>query len=185
MTAVIKVNVDDLDANFLKDMKEQYAHSTLEIHVHDEPRGAFTETSFWGLIDLLDWGQEDDEAIIAPVVKHLSEAPLAHIYRFHDLLSEMLWKLDTRQHAQPFLDDPDEEGYLSVDDFLYARCAVVANGKEYYETVLHSPGKMPTHLTFESLLYIASQAYAQRTGKRLTTPPAYNYETYSNKKGWE
>ena len=186
MTAIIKVNVDDLDAAFLKDIKEQYAHSTLEIHVHDESESPFTEGSFWRLIDTLDWSKEgNDEAVIAPLVKHLANAPLAHIYSFHDLLSEMLWKLDTKQHAQPFLNDPEEEGYLSVDDFLYARCAVVANGQAYYDNILLSPSEMPTHITFEPLLYVAGEAYKQQTGKPLMTPPAYNYETYGNKKGWE
>jgi hypothetical protein len=186
MTAVIKVNVDDLDDSFLKDIKAQYAHSTLEIHVHKDPEATFTEASFWRLVDLLDWDKDgDDEAVIAPLVNHLAEAPLAHIYRFHDLLSEMLWKLDTKQHAQPFLDDPEEDGYLSVDDFLYVRCAVVANGQAYYDNILRSPDEMPTHITFESLLYVASEAYEKQTGKPLTTPPTYNYETYSNKKGWE
>jgi hypothetical protein len=100
-------------------------------------------------------------------------------------LSEKLWYLDTKQHAQVFLDDPEEEGYLSVDDFLYARCTVVANGREYYEAVLADPSQMPVDFTFEPLLSVAMTAYKRKTGKQFMALPAFNYETYSNKKGWE
>lgn len=146
---------------------------------------AFTEDNFWALLQQLDWSNEaEDERVIAPVVAALQQQPLAVIYRFADILSEKLWQLDTRRHAQVFLADPQEEGYLSVDDFLYARCVVVANGKSFYEDVLTTPSKMPTDLTSESLLNIPLLAYQQKIGKRQMAPPAFNYETYSNKAGW-
>ena len=118
------------------------------------------------------------------MVDYLARQPLAHIYRFSDILSEKLWHLDTRAHAQVFLNDPEEEGHLSSDDFLYTRCAVVANGQAYYEKILHSPEQMPMDLTFESLLYVALTAYNRKTGKNFMAVSAFNYETYSNKQGW-
>jgi hypothetical protein len=84
-----------------------------------------------------------------------------------------------------FIDANEKENYLSVDDFLYARCAVVANGKAFYENVLNNPSEMPTDLTFEPLLYIAMHAYKRKTGKEFMLAPAFNYETYSNKGGWQ
>ncbi len=188
MTAVLKLNMDELDTKFIENLKQEFAHSSLEIRVQEQPGAShsFTEEDFWQLIALLDWAREDDDAaVVEPLVTELESRPLAHIYRFSDLLSEKLWHLDTRRHAQVFLDDPEEEGYLSADDFLYARCAVVANGRDYYERTLDNPSEMPADLTFEPLLYVAMTAYKRKTGKDFVAEPTFHYETYSNKKGWE
>lgn len=187
MNTVLKINVNDIDNKFVENLKKEYSDSELEIIVHDqfEPVPSFTDNDFWQVIDLLDWSEEgNDEKTVEPVINTLEQMPLANIYRFLDILSEKLWQLDTIKHAKVFLDDPEEEGYLSVDDFLYARCAVVANGKNYYEEVLHHPEKMPKDLTFEPLLYVASRAYKHKTGKDFMARPIMSYETYSNKEGW-
>lgn len=187
MTTVLTVNIDDLDTKFVEALKRDFAHTAAEIRLQEQPNSAtsFTTSDFWHTIGLLDWTNEEDDAkVIKPMVDYLARQSLSHIYRFSDILSEKLWHLDTHAHAQVFLDDPEEEGYLSSDDFLYTRCAVVANGQAYYESILHSPEKMPVDLTFESLLYVAPTAYNQKTGKNFVAISAFNYETYSNKKGW-
>jgi hypothetical protein len=79
----------------------------------------------------------------------------------------------------------EEENYLSVDDFLYARCAVVAEGKKYYEKVLNMPSEMPETITFESLLYIDKEAFKIKIGKEFNYMRNQKYETYSNKEGWK
>ncbi|MCY7329170.1 MAG: DUF4240 domain-containing protein, partial [Saprospiraceae bacterium] len=187
MTTVLTVNMDDLDTKFVEDLKRDFAHAAVEIRLQEQPDSAasFTTSDFWNTIGLLDWTNEEEDAnVMELVIDYLSRQPLAHIYRFSDILSEKLWQLDTRAHAQIFLDDPEEEGYLSSDDFLYTRCAVVANGQAYYEKILHHPAQMPIDLTFESLLYVAMTAYKRKTGKDFVAASAFNYETYSNKKGW-
>ena len=188
MSTVLKINVQELNTKFVENLKKEFAHSDLEIWVHDqaEPVQSFSEGDFWQLINRLDWADEAEDAkVVEPVIQALEGLPLAHIYRFYDIMAEKLWHLDTRKHAQVFLDDPEEEGYLSSNDFLYARCAVVANGKQYYEEVLNKPSKMPKELTFEPLLTIATKAYRRKTGKEFMALPTFNYETYSNKAGWE
>ena len=188
MTAILKINIQELDTKFVEELKSQFASSEVEIHVREQPLTPSTLTinEFWDLIGLLDWSHEDDDsAIVAPLIDVLQKRPIAHIYRFEDILAEKLWHLDTKKHAKIFLDNPEEEGYLSVDDFLYTRCAVVANGKEFYENVLKNPKKMPSDLTFEPLLYVAMEAYKRKTGKEFMAVSAYNYETYSNKGGWK
>ncbi len=188
MATIVSLNIDDLDAKFVEDLKRDFAHAALEIRVQEQPDSAalFSESHFWDTIKLLDWSnEEDDDKVVEPAIAYLAQQPLSHIYRFSDILAEKLWHLDTSAHAQVFLEDPEEEGYLSVDDFLYARCAVVANGSDYYSKVLKDPTQMPKDLTFESLLYIAYTAYSRKTGKEFIGASAYNYETYSNKKGWE
>jgi hypothetical protein len=188
MQTIVNISVDDLDIKFVEDLKEGFAHADLEIRVQEQPNQSsfFTEADFWNAINVLDWSnEEDDSQVVVPLINYLAQQPLAHLYRFSDILSEKLWQLDTRAHAKVFLDDPEEEGYLSVDDFLYTRCAVVANGKDYYEKVLNNPHLMPPDLTFEPLLYITLKAYKQKTNKHFINASAFNYETYSNKKGWE
>lgn len=188
MTAVLKMNIQELNVKFIEDLKTQFAHSEVEIRVHEQPitRSTLTLNDFWAIIEQLDWSKEgDNKAVVEPVVQILQQQTSAQIYRFADILAEKLWHLDTRSHAQVFLEDPEEEGYLSVDDFLYARCAVVANGRAFYEEVRHNPTAMPKDLTFEPLLYVAMTAYQRKTGKELMFVPAFNYETYSNKGGWK
>lgn len=187
MTAVLKMNVQEVNSEFVEHLKHQFGHSDIEIYVHEPPSAApyLTIKDFWAIIEQLDWSKEgDDSLVIEPVIQALQKESLSYIYRFADVLSEKLWHLDTRSHAQVFWDNPEEEGYLSVDDFLYARCAVVANGEKYYNKILKRPSDMPTELSFESLLYIAPEAYERKTGKEFMSIPAFNYETYSNKKGW-
>ena len=187
MTAVLKMNIQELDSKFVEDLKHQFASSEVEIHVREQPltRSTLTINDFWDIIGQLDWSKEgDDAAVVESVIEILQKRPLAHIYRFEDILSEKLWYLDTEKHAQVFLDDP-EEGYLSVDDFLYTRCAVVANGRDFYQNVLNNPSGMPKDLTFEPLLYVTLHAYKRKTGKEFMFIPAHNYETYSNTEGWK
>ena len=188
MTAVLKMDIQELNTQFVEDLKHQFAHSDVEIRVHERPSAAsaFTINDFWQIIEQLDWSKEgDDDAVLEPVIQILQNQSLANIYRFSDILSEKLWHLDTRNHAQVFLNDPTTKGYLSVDDFLYARCAVVANGRDFYQKVLKNPTKMPKEVTFEPLLYIVMDAYKRKTGKEFMSIPAFNYETYSNKEGWK
>lgn len=188
MQTVLNVNVDEIDAKFIERLKRDFAHADVEIRLHEQPDQcpSFTDTDFWDAIALLDWSKgDDDEQVIEPLVSFLADSPLPFIYRFSDALAEKLWHLDTYAHAKVFLDNPEEEGYLSVDDFLYTRCAVVANGQEYYEKILQNPLLMPPDLTFEPLLYVALKAYKRQTGKNFAPAYAFNYETYSNKKGWQ
>lgn len=187
MTAVLKMNVQELDTKFVEDLKHQFSSSEVEIYVHEKStaRSTLTRNDFWELIGQLDWSKEgDDAAVVEPLIQLLEKRPLAHLYRFEALLAEKLWKLDTRNHASVFLENP-EAGSLSVDDFLYTRCAVVANGKDFYQKVLNNPSEMPEDLTFEPLLYVTLHAYKRKTGKEFIFAPAHNYETYRNKKGWK
>jgi len=123
--------------------------------------------------------------VVEPAKSILASGPVRQIFEFADLLSEKLYALDCRKYAVHIGEDswsPDR--YFSVDNFLYARCCVVANGQDAYEKVLHDPSQMPKDLTFEALLYIPSEAYERKTGKRYDYTPAYPIETYSNQMGW-
>jgi len=69
--------------------------------------------------------------VVEPAIARLVSGSVRHIFEFADLLSEKLYALDGRKYALQLGEDawsPDR--YFSVDNFLYARCCVVANGKE-------------------------------------------------------
>ncbi|MBK6622164.1 MAG: DUF4240 domain-containing protein [Saprospirales bacterium] len=187
MTTILKVHLDDLDSKFLQNLKEQFGKETeVEIRLRDNSSAEdlFSEDDFWKVIDLIDWTKKTSKEQLQPAVKYLSERPVSNIFIFADKLSEKLYRLDTRQHAYAYAaNEPDQ--FISVDDFLYVRCAVIAEGREYYEKVLNDPAQMPNEIVFEPLLSLADRAYELQVGSEFNYFPAFNYETRSNQSGWE
>lgn len=187
MTPEIKIPLRKLDESVIRDLKEKYPEAEISVELHqDRNKAPLSEAYFWEIISLLDWSKaDDDRAVVEPAKARLASGPVRHIFEFADLLSEKLYALDGRMYALHIGEDvwaPDR--YFSVDNFLYARCCVVANGKDMYEKVLNDPTQMPKDLTFEELLYIPSEAYEQKMSKKYDYTPAYPIETYSNQVGW-
>ena len=143
------------------------------------------DESFWRMIGRLDWRFEgDDERVAEPAVDFLARESIQTIQGFLDTLAAKLFALDGRSWAKQscaWWCDPDK---LSADEFLYERCVVVANGREYYEAVLADPAKMPKDLEFEELLHIADAAYERAVGAPSELVPAISYETFANSDGW-
>ena len=187
MSTVLRINARNLNEAIVRDLQEHYGNAELEIHVREMPDAAevMSEEEFWSLIAQLNWSTpEDNDQIIEALIVSLSEMPIAKIYQFYDILSEKLWLLDTQSHADAMMRDHPND-YFSDDEFLYARCCVVANGQELYQKTLVDPSHFPTDQTFEDLLYVASKAYERKTGKKFLSVPAYNFETGSNKQAWQ
>lgn len=187
MATVLKVNVQDLDSQFLADLSQKVAEGgQIEIRIPDERPALelFPDADFWGIISLLDWGKEEAEEILAPAVGALAAMPVMNIYLFADKLSEKLYQLDTRAHGEAYLKSEGDD-YLSVDDFLYVRCAVVAEGETYFERVHQYPAELDSSISFEPLLNLPHLAYELKTGREFDYFPPLSYETYSNKAAWE
>ena len=188
MTQQYNISIDTLTHSFLDTLKERFPHAKLDIQVKSsEPFNGLTDKEFWSVIACFDWSNaEDDAAVVAQAVRFLANKSVRHIYEFQDILSEKLHTLDTRSHAAHTGENAwaDSDADFSVDEFLYARCCVVANGREFYEKVLQKPELMPKDLSFESLLTLAHQAYKLKTGKQFRYVPTFNIETFSNKNGW-
>lgn len=75
----------------------------------------------------------------------------------------------------------------SDDAFLYARCYVVAQGRERYEATLMNPALMPQTIGewCEALLYPQRNAWAQITGKDASDfDSSVSYESGSNEDLW-
>jgi hypothetical protein len=68
---------------------------------------------------------------VEPAKATLALGAVRHIFEFADLVSEKLHALDGLHYALQIGEDAwSHDKYFSVDNFLYARCCVVANGKE-------------------------------------------------------
>ena len=184
---VLNVNLSDLSNQFISDLKQKFDQTTeIEIRLRDKSPAdsLFSETDFWRIVDQIDWSKKTSDDKLRPAVKMLASMPVSSIYLFADQLSEKLYRLDTRQHADVYAAN-EPEHFISSDDFLYTRCAVVAEGKEYFEKVLNDPAQMPDDIVFEPLLYLASDAFELKMGMEFNYMPTHNYETQSNKSGWQ
>ena len=153
----------------------------VEGNTHGE--GLFSEEQFWELIDMFDWKQKKRSDIILPAVKALSNMPVSNIYLFEDFLSEKLFNIDTKEHAEAYMKQQTDD-YFSVDDFLYVRCAAVAEGKAYYDNVVQHPPELSVEIDFEQILSVANEAYQIKTGREFEYSPLFNYETKSNTEKW-
>ena len=145
------------------------------------------EKEFWRIIGLLDWKRTgDDDAVLKPAVKALAKHALDDIAAFEDILSRKLYALDTMAHAKQIGTDAYADGkHFSVDLFLYARCCVVANGPDFYASVLADPTQFPKDMDFEALLELASAAYELKSGEAPEVfDTSVSYETFSNQAGW-
>ncbi len=185
MTKTIKLSQAHLIPNFFKDLQEKYKNRNVELTISESEEVLLDEKMFWEILGLLDWTQVEDVDITSPAVVRLAELPIRDIYLFQDTLSEKLHRLDAKKYALHIGEDSwQKDKYFSVDNFLYARCAVVANGKKIYEEILQDPAKMPKDLTYEPVLSLAADAYKLKTGKTFDYTGHFNYETYGNEEGW-
>ena len=185
MTTKIKIKSSDFDAQFVKEFQEKYINRDIEISIAPSKKPLLDEELFWEIIALLDWTKDDDNAILKAAIQYLATFPVHYIYLFQDFLSEKLYQLDAKKYALQIGEASwKAKQYFSVDNFLYARCCVVANGKAAYEAIFNCPTEMPKDLTFEPLLSLAAKAYELKTGKIFDYSGHFNFETYGNKEGW-
>lgn len=189
---VHRIKLKDLNIQFLEELKKKYQDEDLEIEIRVNDRYGdcadkeLNEEVFWEIIALFDWEREgDDLAVMEPAIDYLSQCSIQNIKAFQDILSENLFQLDGEKFARHIGEHAyGKVRHFSVDLFLYARCCVVANGRQFYEHVLDHPEDMPEDMTFEAILNLADHAFRRKTGFELEYVPAYNYETYFNEEGW-
>ncbi|KML27614.1 hypothetical protein ABV89_13705 [Priestia aryabhattai] len=141
---------------------------------------------FWNIISLLDWSKEDADEIVEAAIKELSTFTAWKIRHFEETLSYKLFLLDTEEHAKEIgeYSFSQQDQHFSPDLFLYARCEVVAHGKEVFEDIVSNPSKMLKDTEFEILLSLSSEAYYVKKGKEFEYESGCSYETFSNKEGW-
>lgn len=141
---------------------------------------------FWNTMELCDWDNEgDDDKVLKPVIEHLSKQDDNTIFEFDNLMSELLYNLDTKKlMKQCEKVDPR----VSDDAFLYSRCVALINGPAYYEKVKNGKLKDVWNMEFEALLYIPEKAWALKHQSSVEKYPylsPFCFETGSNKDGWK
>lgn len=182
-----RIKLKDLNERYLSELRDRHANGDVEItiYINDEKANSVDhqelEAFLWQVIDQLDWGQEVDNAVLAPAVELLSQQSKESIEGFTDILSEKLFQLDQRRLAEQSIAENED---FSADLFLYARCAVVANGKRAYEAVLADPAIFPKDTYFPALLNLPDLAWERKTGESFDYLPQYIYETGFNPEGW-
>lgn len=185
---VYKLRIKELNPDFVKELQTKFGDAEVELRVYptaSETPG-LTDGDFWHVISLLDWDQEENEAILEPALNFLSQKSESNIQQFQEMLAQKLFALDKKVFAENLGEDAYQNNHpFSPDYFLYARACVVANGKEYYQRVLNDPRQMPEGYTFEPLLSLAKKAYFRKTKKTFEYRPSVSYETFSNPEGWE
>jgi hypothetical protein len=141
-----------------------------------------TTDGFWTAINsidksALDRGEED--FALAPLMKMLVSFSCQELEGFEQNLHEALFTID----GEDFF---NASGETSGDVFLYCRCYVIAKGLQFYTSVLQQPILMPNK-DCESLLYVASETWAAKTGREAEEWPfvsIINYETGGNLARW-
>lgn len=150
------------------------------------------EDRFWDLMAAT--GGRRDPAGLDSLLVALRRLEPEEIRAFSDRLAEVRHRMDLHSIArQPWSDvsDPDwvvtEDGYLSADGFLYARCDAVAHGRATVEGILadHRRFARPWDGGAERLLYLAVEAWEATTGRAwdYDRRAPVSYETGSNPAG--
>lgn len=150
---------------------------------------------FWQLMEVLGGeagiatcqGFEDACGRLAEI---LSREPVGQIIGFGERLAEALHRLDQADFGTlPVLGMESDDGSpfpQSDDGFLYSRAAVVAAGRQTYESVFGHPERFApfTALHCEELLYVHEEVFEQVTGTEWDRLTRYDYESCSNTDGW-
>jgi len=184
MHTAIKLPLSSANPAVISDLQRLYPDAEVHIvtKVAAKDTSLVNEERFWEIITLLDWDKAgNDDAVIEPAIRKLVEMGEPAILSFYDLLAEKLYLLDGRNFAEHSVNEGE---HFSADLFLYARCAVIANGREFYEEVLGNPAAFPKDLYFEAIMDIPDHAWLRKTGGELQRLPKYNYETGFNPNGW-
>ena len=122
--------------------------------------------------------------MLKPLVEYLAKLSDEDIFAFEDIMSELLYEIDTKQNYETAL----KYDTHNDDTFLYSRCIAIVNGKDYFDKVKNGKIKDIWKMEFEAILYVARDAWAKKHGKSAKDFPhisSVSYETGSNKDGWK
>ncbi len=140
---------------------------------------------FSNIMNICDWDKSgDDDEVLKPLVEYLSRQSDEEIFSFDDIMTELLYDLDTRKNFKTACKVCDQ----SDDTFLYSRCVALINDEEYYEKVKQGKIKDVWEMEFEALLYVPCSAWAKKHDSDIDDYPymtALSYETGSNTDGWK
>lgn len=149
---------------------------------------AMTEAEFWELIGKVDrrlLEELDEDGALRPLYETLRGQPEARLAGFGEWLARVLHAIDGKVWAE----NAGISG-TSDDGFLYARCYVVAQGRDFYEAIRSDPRRFPKSVDFwcEGLLYQHRHAWAAGTGREVSEWPfetSVSFESGSHRELWQ
>ncbi len=128
----------------------------------------FSEKEFWKIIEMMDWHfVGEDENVVKRATAYLSKKSESFIKKFHQMLLQKLRKL---QGCQDYFQEE-----RSGESFLFTRCAVIAAGKKYYESVVSNPNKIRENTEFNILTKLCNGAMALKVGENPVTYSSFKY----------
>jgi hypothetical protein len=166
--------------------------SQLEYHAV----GKMNKEEFWRVIDFAHQQAKGNEQVFENLlIKNLSHYSPEGIIEFECLLEQQLLDADDFKimAAQKII-----EGSVTDDSYLYFRCWLISQGKGMFEEALRNPDSLAsidtegTVAEFEPLLYVATQAYKNKTGKKeedasfprgVASARGLNYDSATGTKG--
>lgn len=126
-------------------------------------------TDFWQLIDQANAAAPtDNDGKEQYLVQALAARPLEEITAFELALRHFIIEADDYglMGAQKIID-----GYVTDDAWLYFRCWLIGQGEAVFRAALQNADSLvavvpgPYECDFEGLLYVATKAYEQQTGR--------------------
>lgn len=158
--------------------------------------GKMDKQQFWRVIDFAHQQAKGDERLFENLlIKSLGQYSPEEIIEFECLLEQQLLAADDFKvmAAQKII-----EGSVTDDSYLYFRCWLISQGKSVFEEALRNPDSLASIDTegvvaeFEPLLYVATQAYKNKTGKQeedesfprgVASKRGLNYDSSTGTKG--
>jgi hypothetical protein len=142
---------------------------------------------FWHLIESSKRGVEDCDEQSEKLAELLAELEPQEIADFGVIMQQQLieayrWDL----WAVAYIIN----GGCSDDGFEYFRCWLIAQGKDYFEAALRNPEDAAAKVSAgvdvecESILYVASQSYEDKTGSGMP-PPNVTHPSEPQGKSWD
>lgn len=143
------------------------------------------DLDFFSMTSVLDWSKQgDDDQVLEPLVQYLSKWPDEVIFVFENKMAELLHALDKPEIARRTY---RSDRFFSGDDFLYARCVALINGRAFYNKILDGRKKLDKDMEFEAILYAPAKAWARKHDREMSEYPhiaSPSYETGSNEDCW-
>jgi hypothetical protein len=150
--------------------KNQNQHTTIPKSINTNLQMDTIKTEqFWSLIDkAVEISNGDNELKEEFLQTELTKLSLEEIKNFEIAFRKSVLDADDFKvmAAAKII-----EGYVSDDSYLYFRCWLIGQGKKVYVEALKNPNylakvvKRGESTDFESLMYVATKAYSQKTGK--------------------
>lgn len=183
-------NVSSVIENFAKN--KSFPKESLSIAKPEEKKELpyeekIKEIVFWEIIEQSKEGRKDFEHQAEILIDKLSRLSENDIIGFEFTFREMLAK---SRHYNILAAVKIIEGYVNDDSFLYFRCRILAEGKNFYFKVIENPDYIADNpirdIDGELMLSIADKAYIKKFGevtdKELPREMALSFEDYDEVK---